>query len=98
VPGAHAFDYWFTTSEWGSDHRTGALGGSRERARRPEDRPGKADTVWDWAVQSPRDANGDRTTLARGTAQNQAGARRAMREVVRELPDKPAPQRGSAVD
>jgi hypothetical protein len=77
-----AFDYWFTTAEWGSDRRTGTFAFLVERRRKPEDRPGKASTVWNWVVVNSK--GGD---IVRGVAQNQRGARSAVREFVRTLPD-----------
>lgn len=77
-----AVDTWFTISEWGYDRRTDAVVRSTERLRRASDRPGKSDKVWDWVV----GRKGLRDAL--GTAQNQSGARAAIRKVVRGLPSK----------
>lgn len=79
-PGARHFDYWFTSSEFGSDRRTGASAMLVERPRREGDRRGKHSRVWDWAVSL------DRKIIARGTAQTQGGARRKCRDVVEKLP------------
>jgi len=81
-PRLPAFGYWFTTAEWGSDRRTGTFAFLVERQRKPEDRPGKASTVWSWSV-----VGGDGVTVTRGVAQNQGGARRAVRDIVRAMPD-----------
>jgi hypothetical protein len=78
-----AFDYWFTTAEWGSDRRTGTFAVLVERQRQHGDRPGKEKTVWDWSVCWSSDG----VRLASGVAQNQKGARRAVREFVRTLSD-----------
>lgn len=78
----HAIDYWFTLSEWGTDGRTGAIVVLKERERRRGDRPGKRTTVWEWTVYVRK------SKLIEGHAQNQGGARRAVREIVRALPDK----------
>ncbi len=85
-PLVEALSMWFTTAEWGTDFRTGAIAVLQERERTPEDRPGKNVTVWDWRVHGPRRGN-DRAELGRGTAQNQGGARLAARKIIRELPD-----------
>ena len=78
-----AVDYWFTIREWGADRRTGAIVECEERLRRSGDRPGKGSTVWDWKVTRKG------IWITSGTAQNQQGARRAARRIIRELPDAP---------
>jgi len=83
TPSTSAIDFWFTSSEWGTDRRTGTAARLTERERRPGDRPGKNGFVWDWLVYERGGL-----TLARGVAQNQKGARRAVREFIRTLPDK----------
>lgn len=79
---ADAIRYWFTVEETGYDPRTGTSARSRERHRDSRDKPGKELTVWDWSV--ARNHN----RLGAGTAQNQKGARAAIRKLVRALPDK----------
>ncbi len=81
VKPVQAIDHWFTLSEWGTDGRTGAIVTLKERDRRSGDRPGKSTTVWEWTVYVRR------APLKQGHAQNQGGARRAVREIVRALPD-----------
>lgn len=56
---------------------------SYQRPRTEADRPGKEATVWDWRV------IGDHP--GEGTAQNQLGARAAIRKFVRALPDAERP-------
>lgn len=83
APATDAISFWYTTREWGYDTRTGAQAYLRERGREPSDRPGKERTVWTWYV---IDVNSKVT--ARGVSQNQIGARRAVRQHIRSLPDK----------
>jgi len=83
TPATAAISHWYTTSEWGYDCRTGAQAYLRERGRELSDRPGKERSVWSWYV---IDVNSKVT--ARGVAQNQQGARRAVRQHIRTLPDK----------
>lgn len=81
-----AVEYWFTVEEWGTDKRTGAVVRCRERLRRAGDRPGASDTVWGWQVVVE-----DRIVTS-GTAQNQGGARAAIRRCVFLLPDRKKPE------
>lgn len=84
-----AIGHWWTTQEWGMDARSGAVAYLRERQRRETDRVGKDTHVWDWRVVyidrliKCADVSHD------GTAQNQLGARAAVRKFIRALPDKP---------
>lgn len=80
MPGAKSFDYWFTTSETGTDRRTGAYARLIERRWHDGDRAGKNLTVWDWAVLH------DHALIARGVSQTQGRARRKCRDAVEKLP------------
>lgn len=77
-------DYWFTVEEWGKDVRTGAIGHCRERLRRSGDKPGASDRVWGWQVTVEHQHHVHH--VANGVAQNQKGARAAIRRCVRLLP------------
>lgn len=69
-----AFPYFWTTSEWASDRRTGAV------VRIEETMSGG----WSWVV-----GRRDPPLRREGRSTTQKGARAAARRFVRTLPDKP---------
>lgn len=76
-----AFEYFWTSREYSTDKRTGAIAVLVERRREATDRPGRSSHVWDWRVVQ----EGYSGRLAAGTASSRPGARAACRKIVRAL-------------